>query len=199
MKVFDSGMPDESYWNSLFDIPGIINWLALDRIAGPVVEIGCGYARFTEPVAQGVKQKVYAFDIEQTMLLRARENALRAGVSNVQFVLRDVVEQGTGLESSFTGLVLLFNILHFPEWSVLLKEAARILKPAGEVAIIHWRKDIATSRGPSVELRPDEGMILESIQGLLPSSMGMSVVDVGIMLMAMGQWLMPMQMRMRLL
>jgi SAM-dependent methyltransferase len=166
MKVFDSGMPDETYWNSLFDIPGIINWLVLGRIAGPVVEIGCGYGTFTVAVAQEVKQEVYAFDIDQTMLQRARENALKAGVSNVQSILRDVVEQGTTLKSSSAGLVLLFNILHFPERNLLLEEAARILKPAGEVAIIHWRKDKVTPRGPSIELRPDEGMILESIQGL---------------------------------
>jgi hypothetical protein len=27
MKVFDSGMPEEAYWNSLFDIQQIVKWL----------------------------------------------------------------------------------------------------------------------------------------------------------------------------
>ena len=32
VKVFDSGMPSESYWNSLFDIPMILDWLDLDSV-----------------------------------------------------------------------------------------------------------------------------------------------------------------------
>ena len=63
-------------------------------------------------------------------------------------------------------MVLLFNILHFNERRVLLEEASRLLKPNGVAAIIHWRKDIETPRGPCVQSRPDQQMILESIKGL---------------------------------
>jgi hypothetical protein len=63
-------------------------------------------------------------------------------------------------------MVLLFNILHFSERRLLLAEASRILVEDGIVAIIHWRTDIATPRGPRVELRPDRGMIMESAAGL---------------------------------
>ncbi len=47
MKVFDSGMPDEAYWNSLFDVPLIVDWLNLKNISAPGVEVGCGYGTFT--------------------------------------------------------------------------------------------------------------------------------------------------------
>ncbi len=40
MKVFDSGMPDEAYWNSLLDIPLIVDWLNIKDVVGPIVEIG---------------------------------------------------------------------------------------------------------------------------------------------------------------
>ncbi len=63
-------------------------------------------------------------------------------------------------------MVLLFNILHFDDRSILLKDASRILKSNGIAAIIHWRKDIETPRGPSIESRPDKQMILDSINGL---------------------------------
>lgn len=167
MKVDDSGMPEEAYWNSLFDIETIVDWLDLSKTNGArVVEIGCGYGTFTVPVAKKSAGKICAFDIEPSMIEVARENARRAGLSNVTFSLRDVLEQGTGLEADSVDMVLLFNILHFSEKRVLLEEAARILKAGGIVAIIHWRKDIATPRGPALNVRPDRDEILSAAAGL---------------------------------
>lgn len=31
MKVDDSGMPEEAYWKSLFDMEGIVDWLELAK------------------------------------------------------------------------------------------------------------------------------------------------------------------------
>ena len=166
MKVIDSGMPDEIYWNSLFDVARIVSWLDIKSIVDPIVEIGCGYGTFTVPVAGGTSREIFTFDIESDMLTKARDNVQRAGLSNVQFVLRDVLEHGTGLESDSAGMVLLFNILHFNGRRTMLEEASRILKPAGVVVIIHWRKDIMTPRGPSNEIRPDKEIILNCIGGL---------------------------------
>ncbi len=166
MKVFDSGMPDEAYWNSLFDIAAIVDWLDLGSVGGPVAEIGCGYGTFTVPIARHVSQTFNAIDIEPAMIERAAENARMAGVENVSFLCRDVLEGGTGLPSDSTDLVLLFNILHSPERVEMLKESSRILKTSGRIAIIHWRKDIPTPRGPSVDSRPDLRSILDSVAGL---------------------------------
>jgi ubiquinone/menaquinone biosynthesis C-methylase UbiE len=166
MKVNDSGMPEESYWNSLFDIPLIIEWLNLKNVSSPIVEVGCGYGTFTLPIARETKDKVYAFDIEPALIETTQRHMQQAGIHNVQFFQRDIIEGGIGLESSSVGMVLLFNILHFEERRVMLEEACRILKPTGIVAIIHWRKDIATPRGPALHLRPDKQLILDSIAGL---------------------------------
>lgn len=166
MKVTDSGMPHEACWNSLFDIAGIVDWLALTEDAGTIVEIGCGYGSFTVPVARKATDQIHAFEIDPEILEVARTNVKRANLSNVHFHLRDVLEQGTGLETGSTGMVLLFNILHFDEKKAMLEEASRILKPTGVVAIIHWRKDIETPRGPDVHSRPDKEEILEAVVGL---------------------------------
>jgi SAM-dependent methyltransferase len=166
MKVDDSGMPDETYWNSLFDIPRIVDWLNPGSVDAPIVEIGCGYGTFTVPVAGASHTEVFAFDIDSSMIETAKKNTRQAGMRNVRFSLRDIIEEGTGLESCSAGMVLLFNLLHSDGRRVLLEEACRILKPDGVAAIVHWRKDIETPRGPSVHVRPDQHIILDSIRGL---------------------------------
>ncbi len=166
MKVIDSGMPEQTYWNSLFDIPRIVNWLELQNIVGPIVEIGCGYGTFTVPIAAKTNNQILTFDIDPSMIEIARKNVQQSGLTNVQFSLRDILETGTGLESNSVGMILLFNILHFDERRAMLEEASRIIKPSGVAAIIHWRKDIETPRGPIVHMRPDQDTILGSIKGL---------------------------------
>jgi tRNA G46 methylase TrmB len=52
MKVFDSGMPEEVYWSSLFDLEAILTWLNPAAGIDPIIEIGCGYGTFTVPIAQ---------------------------------------------------------------------------------------------------------------------------------------------------
>ncbi len=159
-------MPDERYWNTLFDIPLIMDWLELESVGGPVVEVGCGYGTFTVPVAARIARHLYAFDIEQSMIAAAGSNVRRAGLSNVTLIQRDVLSDGTGLDAESASMVLLFNILHFNERRILLEEAARVLAPGGMVAIIHWRKDILTPRGPENRSRPDTQQILDSTFGL---------------------------------
>ena len=166
MKVIDSGMPEEVYWNGLFDIPRIIKWLDIKNIVDPIAEIGCGYGTFTVPLAKKTNNQVLAFDIDPSMIEITRNNVQQSGLSNVQFFLRDILETGTGLESHSIGMILLFNILHFDERRAMLEEASRILKHSGVVAIIHWRKDMETPRGPIVHMRPDQETILSSISDL---------------------------------
>ena len=89
-----------------------------------------------------------------------------AGIQNVTFHLRDILVQGTGLAAHSIGMVLLFNILHSIDKHMILREASRVLKKSGIAAIIHWRKDIETPRGPSLESRPDQAMILDSVDDL---------------------------------
>lgn len=48
MKICDSDMPDEAFWESLFDIPLILEPLAIGQYHD-VAELGCGYGTFTVP------------------------------------------------------------------------------------------------------------------------------------------------------
>ena len=46
------------------------------------------------------------------------------------------------------------GVLHIDNPIALLQEASRVLAPGGTAAIIHWRTDIETPRGPSMPIRP---------------------------------------------
>ena len=166
MKIEDSGMPEENYWNSLFDIEGIIEWLAIADDS-KIVEVGCGYGTFTVPIAElSLDNQLLAFDIEDEMLETTKANINKAGISNVQYIRRDVLSDGFGLESESVDYVLLFNILHSNDRNLFIQEAYRVLKSLGIVVILHWRKDIPTPRGPDVESRPDIAQIRNASQGL---------------------------------
>ena len=63
------------------------------------------------------------------------------------------------MEESSCDACLLFNILHGESPVELLEEARRIVRPGGVLAIIHWRSDIVTPRGPPLNIRPTAQMI----------------------------------------
>jgi SAM-dependent methyltransferase len=146
MKIRDSGMPSEDYWETLFDVPLILSRLG---IAGfhDVAELGCGYGTFSVPAARAISGTLYTFDVDPEMVARTKERA--AGLPMV-CELRDVVANGFGVR---VDAALLFNILHCDRPVELLRQAANALKSGGEVLAIHWRYG-ETPRGPSLDIRP---------------------------------------------
>ncbi len=152
-KGRESGMPDESYWQTFFNPMCIV--AKLDCF-GPadVVEFGCGYGLFTVPAAKSVSGTVYALDIDPTMVSATTALVARAGVPNVVAERRDFVADGCGRPDRSVGYAMLFNILHIEQPVELLCEAYRALAPGGRLGVIHWQLDPATPRGPSLSIRP---------------------------------------------
>lgn len=154
MRVPESGMPEEAYWESLFDIGGVLDRLNLGPAVTDAVELGCGYGTFAVPVAQRIGGTVFTFDIDPAMVERTRARAAAAGVRNLRADVRDVLGAGFGLPDASCDVCLLFNILHCAEPESLLTEAARVVRPAGRVLVMHWRSDVETPRGPPLAVRP---------------------------------------------
>jgi len=161
MKLRESGMPEESYWETLLDVELILDRLGIDGRLRNVIEMGCGYGTFTIPVARRISGVLTTFDIDGAMVERTRERAAEAGVSNVLYVVGDVFADGFGGEAGSKDACLLFNILHCEDPLRLLQEAARVVRPAGFVHVIHWRYDPATPRGPRMDIRPRPEQIVE--------------------------------------
>lgn len=172
-------MPEQDFWETLFDIEGILDAFAIGPRTGAVAELGCGYGTFTLPVARRTQAVVHACDIDPVMIETTRRRAADHGLPQVRAAHRDVFADGFGLPDGSCGAALVFNILHGEHPVAMLREAARVVREDGTVAVIHWRRDIATPRGPSLDIRPGPEQVIawarevrelrvESVPMLLP-------------------------------
>jgi SAM-dependent methyltransferase len=164
MKMRESGMPVEAYWETLFDMPLILDRLQINARLKNVVELGCGYGTFTLPVARRISGVIETVDIDPAMIERTRQRAEADGLRNVVCHLRDVMTDGFGGKPESRDACLLFNILHCEQPARLLAEAAGSVRPGGWMLVIHWRYDAATPRGPIMKIRPRPEQVLHWAQ-----------------------------------
>lgn len=154
MKVRESGMPEKDMWEGFFDPAKVLRIMKFDESIADVVEFGCGYGTFTIPAARIIKGKIYAIDIDSNMVAMTQKAAQKGKLNNIKPIIKDFVEEGTGLDDESMDYVMLFNILHFENPQRLLREAWRNLRYGGMIGIIHWNYDPQTPRGPSMDIRP---------------------------------------------
>lgn len=153
-KIRESGMPSEKVWSGFFDVERILNHMQIDSEVVDAADFGCGYGTFSIPTAQRIRGIVYAVDIDPNMIQAVEHNSRRLKLTNVRTIVRDFLRDGSGLWDESVDYVMLFNILHFEEPLILLREAFRVLRQSGRVGIIHWVRDANTPRGPPLEMRP---------------------------------------------
>ncbi len=155
MKGRESGMPEEDYWASFFDVEAALDKLIpAEARYGAAVEFGAGYGTFTLPAARRIAGTLTALDIEPAMIDIVRRKAKAALIGNIDAVIRDFVEAGTGLPECSQQHAMIYNLLHLEDPVGLLREAWRILNDGGSLSVIHWRNDLPTPRGPSLAIRP---------------------------------------------
>ncbi|MCC7491009.1 MAG: class I SAM-dependent methyltransferase [Fimbriimonadaceae bacterium] len=154
MKLRDSGMPAEAYWETLLQPAAALDSLGLCGVAGDAVEFGCGYGTFTLPLAARLTGTLWAYDIDPVMVARTAERATAAGLPNVVAAVRDLFAHGTDRPAASVAVVTIFNLLHCQEPQRLLTEARRIVAPDGCLAVAHWVWDASTPRGPDLSIRP---------------------------------------------
>ena len=172
MKLRESGMPAQAYWETLLDVPFILDAFGFiaDSATGDIAELGCGYGTFTIPLAARIRGTVHALDLDPAMVALTTARASAASLPNVRASVRDVLLDGFGLPATSCAAALLFNILHAEDPVALLRSARDVVRPGGFVAVIHWRSDLPTPRGPSLAIRPTPAQIVTwaTAAGLTP-------------------------------
>lgn len=154
MFMRESGMPEEGMWEGFFDPPTVLEELLLLDTDGDVVDLCAGYGTFSLPAARLTGRRVLAVDCNEGMAEVAARRVREQGAEQVEVLVRDIIESGSGLPDGSAGYVMLFNILHGEHPDILLGEARRLLAPGGLLAVTHWVSDRPTPRGPSLEIRP---------------------------------------------
>jgi SAM-dependent methyltransferase len=153
-KIRESGMPPEEVWGGFFEVEKILDRMMINSEVVDAADFACGYGTFTIPAAQRVRGLMHAIDIDPGMIRSIEEKSRVSMLANVRPILRDLLHDGSGLKNDSVDYVMLFNILHFEEPLILLREAFRVLRHKGRIGIIHWLRDQSTPRGPPLDMRP---------------------------------------------
>jgi putative heme-binding domain-containing protein len=108
-------------------------------LGASVAEVGSGTGYFTWRLAEkvGPKGKVFAVDVQQTMLDLTAETVKKHRLTNVEFVLGG--ETDPRLPAAFLDLVLIANAYHeFSEPEAMVTAVNRSLKPDGRLVVVEF-------------------------------------------------------------
>ncbi len=112
---------------------------ALLRVADPapgerVLDLGCGTGRMAELVAETGATLAIAVDLAPLMVARARARLAGRGIE-----VREMDAQALDLpDAAFDLVVAAFSVMFCPDPLAALREARRVLRPGGRLAMSVW-------------------------------------------------------------
>ncbi len=140
---------------------------ALDALAlkpGMVVAdvgAGTGYMSLRMAKRVGPGGKVYTNDLQPEMLRRLRENAAKAGITNIETVQGE--EADPKLPAGRMDLVLLVDVYHeFSKPREMIDKLRESLKPTGRLVLLEYRKE-----DPKVPIREEHKMTVAEVKAEL--------------------------------
>lgn len=174
MKVRESDMPDQAYWESLIDHCGLLEEMSLHDCVS-VFEFGVGYGSILQ-CFHGGDTAIAGIDIDEIMVQATRKRLDRLDMASS-------IHHGDFFDAALLdslgkfSVCLLMNILHHTDPRALISRASRMLTPDGRIGICHWRDDIDTPRGPPMAVRIglDRAERLVSSEGFALLASGNSV------------------------
>ena len=138
---------------------GALDALAI-RAGMVVADVGAGTGYMSLRLAKrvGPSGKVYANDIQPEMLRRLRENAAKAGLTNIETVQGE--EADPKLPPGRMDLVLLVDVYHeFSKPRQMIDKIREALKPDGRLVLLEYRKE-----DPQVPILPAHKMTVAEVK-----------------------------------
>jgi ubiquinone/menaquinone biosynthesis C-methylase UbiE len=130
-----------------------------------VADIGAGTGYFTLGIAKevGSEGRVYAVDFQTGMLDLLGKKLLEPNAPSNVTLVHGTAER-TMVPPASVDLAFLANIWHeLDDYGKVLQETAHILRPAGRIAILDWRADVAPPPGPPRDHRKSAEDVIRTL------------------------------------
>ena len=135
-----------------------------------VLEVGCGSGAFVTSVARvvGKTGKVYALDIQPAMLRQLKVKLTKPenqDIKNIKLILGSAYK--LPFEDNSIDLVYMVTVLQeTPDKQKALKEAGRVLKPGGVLAVTEFLPDPDYPlKSTTIKIGEEAGFILDKVLG----------------------------------
>jgi ubiquinone/menaquinone biosynthesis C-methylase UbiE len=154
---------DPDRYAKLFDDPAREEWQMPARVIetlalepGQVIaDIGAGTGYFTVRLAKAAaRPKVYAVDIEKSMVDYVRQRAIKEGLKQI-FAVQASAERAN-LPEPVDIVLIVDTYHHIPNRPVYFRELRKSMKPAGRLAIVDFRKGAPSGPPEHFRFTPEQ-------------------------------------------
>lgn len=134
-----------------------------------VADFGAGNGYFTTILAKqvGPEGKVYAIDVQKSVLEALRSKFKILGIYNTEFIWGDLEKSGGSKISNETvDFVLASNVVfQIQDKAEFFKEVVRVLKKGGVLLVIDWKPEAVAigNFGPSLNQRIAKNKIMDMV------------------------------------
>jgi len=129
---------------------------------------GAGFYSIVLSKAVGESGKVFAVDVQQSLLVKLKNQAVQENITNLDIVWGDIEEKNgsTLREESLDRVIIANTLFQTNHKDVVLNEAKRILKPKGMLLIVDW-EDSFGGLGPQPHylFKKDQALALINSSG----------------------------------
>lgn len=109
----------------------------LDRTDATALDLCCGTGDLSFALQQRARARIIGADFSHTMLVRARQKAIHANGTRVEFLEADALRLPFA-DSSFDLVTTAFGFRNLANYEAGLREIARVLKSEGTLAILDF-------------------------------------------------------------
>jgi cyclopropane fatty-acyl-phospholipid synthase-like methyltransferase len=125
-----------------------------------IADMGSGVGYMTLRMAKrvGPTGKVYGVDLQPGMLQKLRENASKAGLTNIEPILSTVDDPK--LPANSVDMILMVDVYHeFSQPQAMIRKLREALKADGRLILLEYRAE-----DPSIPINPDHKMTVGQVK-----------------------------------